>query len=167
MEILLAALAGLLAAAGVYLLLSRTILRVVLGLSFIAYAANLSILAAGGAQPLAPPLLGQAGPYVDPLPQALVLTAIVIGFGTTALLLVIALRAYQATGRDDVASFREEAEPFADPTPDDPLADPERPTTPEEPPESGLPSYRNEPSEPSGSSEPGEPSGRTGSEARR
>lgn len=96
---------GLLIGTGVFLLLSRTIVRVVLGLTFIAYAVNLAILTASGLNTDSPPLLTLQPPYADPLPQALVLTAIVIGFATTALLLTVALRAYQVAGHNDVAAF--------------------------------------------------------------
>ncbi|HWG83864.1 MAG TPA: NADH-quinone oxidoreductase subunit K [Deinococcales bacterium] len=133
MELLVPALTAVLAATGVYLMLSRTILRVVLGLTFLAYAANLAILAAGGLKPLAPPLLDYRGPHMDPLPQALILTAIVIGFGTTALLLTISFRARKATGIDDVALWRDAGGSPEDPLEDDQYADPEHPTTPEEP----------------------------------
>lgn len=105
METLFALLTGLLVAAGVFLLLSRSLVRVVLGLSFIAYGGNLAILTVAGLREVAPPLLTLRGPYMDPLPQALILTAIVIGFATTALLLTVALRAYQVAGHDDVAAF--------------------------------------------------------------
>lgn len=105
METLFALLIGLLVAAGVFLLLSRKIVRVVLGLSFISYAGNLAILTVAGLDEKNPPLLTLPGPYMDPLPQALILTAIVIGFATTALLLTVALRAYQVAGHDDVAAF--------------------------------------------------------------
>ncbi|GAA5534525.1 Na+/H+ antiporter subunit C [Deinococcus aluminii] len=105
MEALFSILIGLLVAAGVFLLLSRKIVRVVLGLSFIGYAGNLAILTVAGLRQDNPPLLTLPGPYMDPLPQALILTAIVIGFATTALLLTVALRAYQVSGHDNVAAF--------------------------------------------------------------
>lgn len=105
METLFALLIGLLIAAGVFLVLSRSVVRVVLGLSFITYGGNLAILTVAGLREDAPPLLTLRGPYVDPLPQALILTAIVIGFATTALVLTVALRAYQVAGHDDVEAF--------------------------------------------------------------
>lgn len=112
MELLLPLLAALLVAAGVFLVLSRALIRVILGLSLIAYGVNLAILLAGaGTEGGAPPLLNVEGPYVDPLPQALILTAIVIGFGTTALLLVLSMRAYQATGTDHVQELVEQPDP--------------------------------------------------------
>lgn len=126
MEILLPAVVALLVATGVFLLLSRALIRVIVGLSFISYGMNLGILVAGGGTtPLMPPLLNGEGPYADPLPQALILTAIVIGFGTTALLLVLSVRAYAVTGTDHVQELTERADPALPPTV---YADPERPS---------------------------------------
>lgn len=105
MAALFAVIIGILISVGVFLLLSRTIVRVVLGLAFIGYGVNLTILTVAGLEQNSPPLLTLPGPYVDPLPQALILTAIVIGFATTALLLTVALRAYQVAGHDDVQAF--------------------------------------------------------------
>lgn len=126
MEILLPFLAAILVGAGVFMVLSRALIRVILGLSLMAYGANLVILVAGaGVAPGKPPLLNSAGQYVDPLPQALILTAIVIGFGTTALLLVLSLRAYQATGTDHVQELTEKPDPIEVL---ENYADPERPS---------------------------------------
>ncbi|MFC3862337.1 sodium:proton antiporter [Deinococcus antarcticus] len=105
MNSLFALIIGVLVGTGVFLLLSRSIVRVVIGLAFIAYGINLTILTVAGLSQASPPLLTLPGPYVDPLPQALILTAIVIGFATTALLLTVALRAYQVAGHDDVEAF--------------------------------------------------------------
>lgn len=105
MASLFALIIGVLIATGVFLLLSRTIVRVVIGLAFLAYGINLVILTVAGLSQASPPLLTLPGPYVDPLPQALILTAIVIGFATTALILTVALRAYQVAGHDDVEAF--------------------------------------------------------------
>lgn len=125
MEVLLPLVAAALVAAGVYLVLSRAMIRLILGLSMISYGINLSILLAGGTHPATPPLTNLPGPYVDPLPQALILTAIVIGFGTTALVLVLAVRAYQATGTDHVQELLDLPEP---PPPERVHADPEHPS---------------------------------------
>jgi multicomponent Na+:H+ antiporter subunit C len=126
MELLLPLLAALLVGSGVFLLLSRALIRVILGLSLISYGVNLSILLAGAGVELAnPPILSKPGPYVDPLPQALILTAIVIGFGTTALLLILAMRAYQATGTDHVQEMTEKPDPVEF---SQRYADPERPS---------------------------------------
>ncbi|MGX9686443.1 NADH-quinone oxidoreductase subunit K [Deinococcus wulumuqiensis] len=105
MASLFALIIGILVGSGVFLLLSRSIVRVVLGLAFIGYGVNLAILTVAGLEDKSPPLLTLPGPYVDPLPQALILTAIVIGFATTALLLTVALRAYQVAGHEDVEAF--------------------------------------------------------------
>lgn len=126
MELLLPFLAAMLVAVGVFLLLSRALIRVVVGISIMGYGANLAILlAGGGAAEGSPPLLNVAGPHVDGLPQALILTAIVIGFGTTALLLVLAVRAYQVTQTDHVRELTERADPVEPPRV---YADPEHPS---------------------------------------
>ncbi len=97
----LAALIGLQGAAGTYLLLHRSLTRIILGLGLLANAVNLIALTAGGS-PGSPPIIGEDGQMADPLPQALVLTAIVIGFGVTAFLLATALRSWTIDGNDDV-----------------------------------------------------------------
>ncbi|MDD2555028.1 MAG: Na(+)/H(+) antiporter subunit C [Syntrophaceticus sp.] len=100
-------LVGLLFAIGTYLILSKRILRIILGTSIIGYAVNLLILTMGGLKTGAPPILGQeALSFTDPLPQALLLTAIVINFATTALILVLSYRAYQELGTDDMEELR-------------------------------------------------------------
>ena len=94
---------GVLVAGGVYLVLRPRSFSVVLGYTLLSYAVNLMLFCAGGLTLDAAPLVApQATAYPDPLPQALVLTAIVIGFGMTAYLLVIALRAHARTGGDHV-----------------------------------------------------------------
>ena len=125
MELLLPLLAALLVGTGVFLVLSRAMIRLIIGLSMIAYGANLSILLVAGARLSDPPLTNLKGPFVDPLPQALILTAIVIGFGTTALLLVLAVRAFQATGTDHVQELLEKPDPAI---PQRVYADPEHPS---------------------------------------
>lgn len=101
MELLVASAIGLLAAAGLYLLLRARTFPVVLGLALLSYAVNLFVFVSGGVLVGRPPLAG--GPAMtDPLPQALVLTAIVIGFATTAFLVVLALRLRGETGSDHV-----------------------------------------------------------------
>lgn len=104
MELLLASAIGLLAAAGVYLCLRARTFPVVLGLTFLSYAVNLFIFASGGLRIGQPPIVGQALAMTDPLPQALVLTAIVIGFGMTAYLVVLAIRSRGESGSDHVDS---------------------------------------------------------------
>jgi multicomponent K+:H+ antiporter subunit C len=107
MEALLASAIGVLAASGVFLLLRARSFDVVLGLTLLSYAVNLFIFTAGrvsvGRPPiLVPGTLPSLANYADPLPQALVLTAIVISFAMTALLLVLALKNRHATGSDHV-----------------------------------------------------------------
>jgi multicomponent K+:H+ antiporter subunit C len=102
-EFLLASAVGLMAAAGVYLLLRARTFPVVLGLTLLTYATNLFLFASGRLRTNAPPVVnGLPGSYTDPLPQALVLTAIVISFGMTAVIVVMALRSYLESGNDHV-----------------------------------------------------------------
>lgn len=104
MELLVSSAIGLLTVAGVYLLLQRRTLPVVVGLSFLSYAVNVFLFAMGRLVIDRPPILRpEQTEYADPLPQALVLTAIVISFAMTALIVVLALRSYLETGSDDVA----------------------------------------------------------------
>jgi multicomponent Na+:H+ antiporter subunit C len=95
--------ASLLFAVGTYLILQRMLSRVIIGLGLISHGANLLIMLSGSG-PATPPIVegAAAGPISDPLPQALVLTAIVITFGVTAFLLALALRSYLLTGTDAV-----------------------------------------------------------------
>ncbi len=104
MTITLALTVGALFAFGTYLLLQRTLTRVVIGLSLMGHGANLLLLLAGGRAGEAP-FVSDDGPpaaAADPLPQALALTAIVITFGVTAFLLALAYRSWQHTHDDDV-----------------------------------------------------------------
>jgi multicomponent Na+:H+ antiporter subunit C len=95
-------------ACGMYLILDRTLLRVILGLGLFSNGINLMLLTTGGlTEGAAPVLLDGVSPNatVDPLPQALILTAIVISFGVTALMLVIAYRTFQTVGGDDLTEL--------------------------------------------------------------
>jgi multicomponent K+:H+ antiporter subunit C len=100
---LLAGTIGVLAACGVWLVLRARTFAVVLGLMLLGYAANLLLLATGRLSAARPPIL-TAGPaeYADPVPQALALTAIVIGFGMSAFAAVLAVRARAESGTDHV-----------------------------------------------------------------
>jgi len=102
MELLLATAIGAMTAAGVYLLLRLRTFPVVLGLAMLTYAVNVFIFASGRLLPGAPPILGAAPDISDPLPQALVLTAIVISFGMTALTVILALGSYLSSGTDAI-----------------------------------------------------------------
>jgi len=110
METLMAILIGLLFACGVYCLLRRSIVRLAVGIVLLGQGANLLVFTAAGLLSGQPPLIGAgekilAPPFADPLPQALVLTAIVIGFGFIAFLLALVYRAYRELGEDDIQAF--------------------------------------------------------------
>ncbi len=103
MALLVSAAIGLLTACGLYLLLRPRVFSVILGLTLLSYAVNALIFLGGRLGATAAPLaLPGAEGIADPLPQALVLTAIVIGFGMTAYLVALALRAKAETGTDHV-----------------------------------------------------------------
>ena len=103
MEYLLATAIGVMTAAGIYLLLRQRTFPVILGISMLTYAVNLFLFASGRvAINLPPVLLNQTPTYTDPLPQALVLTAIVISFGMTAVLVMVALGAYLEADDDRI-----------------------------------------------------------------
>lgn len=103
MSLVTLGLAALLFTVGTYLILQRMLSRVIIGLGLVSHGANLLIMSSG-VGPAQPPVLGAdtVGPIADPLPQAMVLTAIVITFGVTAFLLALALRSYLLTGSDAV-----------------------------------------------------------------
>lgn len=114
MELILAGAIGILTASGVWLLFRPRTFQVAIGLSLLSYAVNLFILSTGRLRVDAPPVVERGVPadpavFADPVPQALVLTAIVISFATTALLLVLLLTARGLTGTDHVDG--EEQEP--------------------------------------------------------
>ena len=96
-----AILIGVLAGAGTYLVMHRTLTRIILGLGLLGNAINLLILASGDG-PGVSPIIGEDGDFTDPVPQALVLTAIVIGFGVISFLLDMAYRAWTIDGNDEV-----------------------------------------------------------------
>jgi multicomponent K+:H+ antiporter subunit C len=102
MEALLASGIGVVTATGVYLMLRGRTFPVVLGLTLLSYAVNVFIFVMGRLWTNANPLLVGEGPVADPLPQALVLTAIVIGFATTGFVIELALRSRHESGTDHV-----------------------------------------------------------------
>ena len=102
MEFLVASGIGFVVACGIYLLLRGRSFTVVLGLSLLGYAINVFIFAMGRLWSGAAPVIEGAGPFADPLPQALVLTAIVIGFATTGFVIELALRSRHENGSDHV-----------------------------------------------------------------
>lgn len=107
MELLVASGVGMATAAGIYLVLRARTFPVVIGLTFLSYAVNVYLFAMGRLVIDQPPVIREGvDAYTDPLPQALVLTAIVISFGMTALLVVLALRGYLEIGSDHVDGQR-------------------------------------------------------------
>ncbi len=118
-EVVLALALGLLFALGTFLVLRRDVVRVVWGVAIISQAANLYLVTMGfgltGQEGADAPVLtgGASAPFADPLVQALVLTAIVIGFGTTAFALVLTFRVYEENGTIDLAELA--SNPFEGP----------------------------------------------------
>lgn len=111
MILLLAMLVGVLYSAGIYMMLRRSLVKVIIGLIFLGYAANLLIFSIGRITKGIPAFVPEGAdkivePFADPLPQALILTAIVIGFGVQAFAIVLFKRAYQTVGTDDLDEMK-------------------------------------------------------------
>lgn len=111
MTVVLALAIGVLYGAGLFLVMRRSMVKLVFGLALLAHAANLLIFTVGGLVRGGTPVIPEgldapAPPFPDPVPEALVLTAIVIGFGVQAFALVLIKRAYQETGTDDLDTLR-------------------------------------------------------------
>lgn len=109
MEVLLALVAGVLYASGLYLMLRRRLAQLIIGLGLLSNGSNILILSAAGVTRAKPPLIVDGmtpGQFADPVPQALILTAIVIGFGVLAFSLVLAHRVRQSAGSDDIDLIR-------------------------------------------------------------
>jgi multicomponent Na+:H+ antiporter subunit C len=111
METLLALLIGLLFAAAIYMMLRRSIVKLVIGLVLLSHAINLLIFTVGRATRGAPPLIDAdatqlTGLFADPVPQALILTAIVISFGVQAFALVLVKRVFQTRNTGDLNEMR-------------------------------------------------------------
>ncbi|MDX5350186.1 MAG: Na+/H+ antiporter subunit C, partial [Paracoccaceae bacterium] len=102
MEALVASAIGVLTAVGIYLTLRLRTFPVILGLTFLSYAVNLFIFASGRLAVDAAPIIGTGETYSDPLPQALVLTAIVISFGMTAVMMIMAIGGNLTAGHDRI-----------------------------------------------------------------
>ncbi|MBI2868732.1 MAG: Na+/H+ antiporter subunit C [Chloroflexi bacterium] len=112
MELVMPYVIGGLYAAGIYLMLQRSLGQLIIGLAILSNAVNLLIFTAAGLSRGRSPIIpeGQTtlvGDFADPVPQALILTAIVIGFGVLAFGLVLGFRAYQNTGADDINELKE------------------------------------------------------------
>lgn len=107
MELLLAITAGVLYAAGLYLLLRRRLAQLIVGLGLLTNGTNILIFTSGGLTRSIPPVVPEGSeslepPFADPVPQSLILTAIVIGFGVLAFTLVLAHQVHRLNGTDDL-----------------------------------------------------------------
>jgi multicomponent Na+:H+ antiporter subunit C len=107
MNLVLPIVVGILVAAGLYLMMRRSAIKLLIGLSLISHAANLLVFVTGGLVRGRAPLIAEGErfpptPHADPLPQALILTAIVISFGVLAFAIALVLRTYQEAGSDDL-----------------------------------------------------------------
>ncbi len=111
MEALIASAIGLLTAVGLYLMLRLRTFPVILGLTFLSYAVNLFLFASGRLVLNAAPIIGTTERYTDPLPQALVLTAIVISFGMTAVIMILAIGGHLQAGHDRIDLDRDDEAP--------------------------------------------------------
>lgn len=111
MEIVLAFVIGALYTAGIYMMMRRSLVKLLIGIGLLGNGANLLIFTAAGVMRGRPPLVEDGAkaleaPYSDPLPQALILTAIVIGFGVLSFALVLFKQAYKKTGSDDLDDLK-------------------------------------------------------------
>lgn len=111
MDVILAIVVGGLYAAGIYMMMRRSVVKLIIGLALLSHAANLLIFTAGGLTRGHPPIVreGNTAPLdavADPLPQALILTAIVISFAVLAFAVVLVDRVYQTVGTDDLDQLR-------------------------------------------------------------
>lgn len=111
MNLILPFVVGGLVAAGLYLMMRRNTIKLVMGLAMLSHAAHLLIFTAGGLVRGHPPLIAEEQqqlhfPYADPLPQALILTAIVINFSVLAFAIALVYRTYQETGTDDLDELK-------------------------------------------------------------
>jgi multicomponent K+:H+ antiporter subunit C len=123
MELIVASAVGTLTAGGIYLVLRLRAFPVILGLAMLSYAVNVFLFSSGRLMTAAPPVLQKYGEatYSDPLPQALVLTAIVISFGMTAVLVMIALGSYLESSDDGVNVELDEPDIDDEPEDDQPI----------------------------------------------
>lgn len=107
MEVLLIIIIGLLYAAGIYMMLRRSLVKLIIGLILISHGVNLLIFLVGGIVKGEPPVIGDSMKlltdiYADPIPQALILTAIVISFGLQSFAIILIKRTYKVVKTDDL-----------------------------------------------------------------
>jgi multicomponent Na+:H+ antiporter subunit C len=114
MELVLAIVAGSLYACGLYLMLRRRLAQLIIGLSLLANGSNILIFAAAGVTRGQPPIIDEVpvatASFADPVPQSLILTSIVIGFGVLAFALVLAHRVQASAGSDDIDAIRSDGD---------------------------------------------------------
>ena len=107
MELMIIILSGILIGAAVYLMLSKSVIRIIIGTSILSHGVHLMLLTMGQLKRGTVPVLDDnATSYTDPLPQAMILTAIIIAFALTAYSLVVALRLYNELGTDNVEEMK-------------------------------------------------------------
>lgn len=111
MNVLLAVVIGALFAGGLYMMLRRNLVKILIGLLLLGHAVNLFVFTLGRLVRGRPPLIPEestalTAPYADPVPQALILTAIVISFGVTAFAIILLRQAYLSLGTDDLNQLR-------------------------------------------------------------
>jgi multicomponent Na+:H+ antiporter subunit C len=107
MEVVLSIVIGALYAASLYMMMRRSIVKLIIGIALLSHAANLLVFTVGRLVRAAPPIIAQdktmlAGLFADPVPEALILTAIVIGFGLQAFAIVLIRRSHETVGTDDL-----------------------------------------------------------------
>lgn len=139
MTVLLALTAACLFGIGTYVVLQRKLSRIIIGVALLGHGANVLMIGSGRAGNAPIVGNGDAAGLADPLPQALALTAIVISFGTTALLLALAYRSWLLTDDDEVQDDLEDEMIARRGMPDDDLPDAGDPSDPDEPPHVGGP----------------------------
>jgi multicomponent Na+:H+ antiporter subunit C len=106
-EIIMIIVCGILTSISVYLVLSKSLIRIIMGTTLITHASNLFLITMGGLKHGEMPIYEKnIHHYVDPIPHALILTAIVIAFATTAFFLVLAFRTYKELGTDNIEQMK-------------------------------------------------------------
>jgi len=129
MELIYSITVGVMVFCSVFLMLRGHTFSIVMGLTLMSYAVNLFLFASGGLAMHQPAILADGAVYADPLPQALVLTAIVIGFAMTAFALILAIRARADLGNDQVDGKASESDVLANKTQGEKLRQsPEKPS---------------------------------------
>ena len=121
MTLILALVIGALFTGGFYMMLRRNLVKVLIGLLLLGHAANLLVFTVGGLTRGRPPLIPDGEnslipPYADPVPQALILTAIVISFGVTAFAIILLRQAYISLGTEDLSKLRTTEMTIEDPS---------------------------------------------------